>query len=1182
MAVNIPIKTTGGDQAVADLNKVGEAGGRALDRIKAGTQPASAGLKALNEITSDLKDRLSDLSGNAGVVGSVFSKMGTTGLGFAAVHGGISVGLGKVAEESESLHRFDNIFSAMLKSTDQASGQTVRSLNEIADSMKYSTMATEEGTKQAEVALLAFGNVTGEAFGRTIKAGQDLSVVMGTDLKSATVLFARAMEDPEQGLTRLSRAGIVFTDQQKEVIKAMAASGDQAGVLNSFLTAVESKIGGAGEADASTVTGAFHRLHEAINQTFEDIGKSTSIGAGFTHMIEGWVLLINKIDSTISPDIATSMAAKFKEIQSLQSQIDNGNFGTPGVRTSGVVDAEQRITQLKNELKALTDLNQEQAKQASVAKAAGIAHQTQSSIEAQDAQLMARLNASDSESLDNLSASRVKDAAAAKQQSDARAKATQTITDQIAALDAEYYSLSLSDRERAIFTEEMKAENVARQAGIELTTQQKDAIEAEAGAIYDRTKATADQKSADDKAAAAAKKASDEHVKIAEEEVKKIDTTFHDGFVHALENGKGSWSSFTSSLFNTFKSTVADQIYKLFLQPFVVEIAASLIGVTASQSAGAAAVNAVTGSGSAGNTLSSIGSLTSLASAGTHIAAAYNTFSGGASLSENMNSGFATPMSSMFTAAYTVGAHMAGDWLANKFGATGTGGNIGGAIGAAIGTVILPGLGTIVGSFIGSFVGSFIGNSQPSNYTALAHANLSTGTTAALHGDSPNANTQGGANQLAADAVSISQMLTQITGATQTITDIQTQVGQRDRILISNGAPTNGQLAPGQSTATEMSFAPSDMKGAISGLTQMLIGGLSGVTDAVKTQMEAAVKKIDFSNSTQATADLQFAFQYLNGTLLQAPKAISNMQQSINQLNTAFANATAQATRLGLSTAQVAADQAAALKALTDGFNASIQDQILAITDPMAQALQVEAKSAAARLQEAIDGGANLVAVEQLTALERDQIIQKYAGQSTNALSTTAKSILDFVHQITGTTSSPLATQTSLANAKAYYQDTLGKAQGGDTAAQGSITAAAKDYLDLEQQMYASSSQYFTVFNGVTASLTMLANGLNVTAGVIGPGGYTGAQQTALDAINATVNYVPPAPPTDRQIPTTPSRSTAQAVDTTPQLDAIGAELVRGNADRRSIHDEIVALRRAISAQQTTLDRLAHRPRRVG
>ncbi len=78
----------------------------------------------------------------------------------------------------------------------------------------------------------------------------------------------------------------------------------------------------------------------------------------------------------------------------------------------------------------------------------------------------------------------------------------------------------------------------------------------------------------------ASKKANAEMAADWKKTVEKYDDVFRNGFADMLNNGKDGWKSFTKSLVTTFKTTVADQIYKMFAQPFVMKLVASLIGVT--------------------------------------------------------------------------------------------------------------------------------------------------------------------------------------------------------------------------------------------------------------------------------------------------------------------------------------------------------------------------------------------------------------------------------------------------------------------------------------------------------------------------------------------------------------------------------------------------------------------------
>lgn len=103
--------------------------------------------------------------------------------------------------------------------------------------------------------------------------------------------------------------------------------------------------------------------------------------------------------------------------------------------------------------------------------------------------------------------------------------------------------------------------------------------------------------------------------------VEKYDDIFRQGFADMLNNGKDGWKSFTKSLATTFKTTVADQIYKMFAQPLVIKLVGSLLGVFGGGLASTAA--AATGASSAGSALGGVGSLISAGTSAFGIGASY-------------------------------------------------------------------------------------------------------------------------------------------------------------------------------------------------------------------------------------------------------------------------------------------------------------------------------------------------------------------------------------------------------------------------------------------------------------------------------------------------------------------------------------------------------------------------------
>lgn len=100
------------------------------------------------------------------------------------------------------------------------------------------------------------------------------------------------------------------------------------------------------------------------------------------------------------------------------------------------------------------------------------------------------------------------------------------------------------------------------------------------------------------------------------ESVSQYDQVFQQGFADMLNEGRDGWSSFTKSLVTTFKTSVADELYKLFARPFVVQMVGNFLGVSQTAIAGEIAskqsVFGGTGGGDAGSAIGAAQAASSL------------------------------------------------------------------------------------------------------------------------------------------------------------------------------------------------------------------------------------------------------------------------------------------------------------------------------------------------------------------------------------------------------------------------------------------------------------------------------------------------------------------------------------------------------------------------------------------
>lgn len=143
---------------------------------------------------------------------------------------------------------------AALKSMGPVAGRTSEQLQAAAENLQsLSTFDDDDILAKVTANLLTFGNVSGEVFDRAQLAAVNLSARLGQDLQSSAIQLGKALNDPVQGLSALGRVGVQFTEQQKEMIKAMVAAGDTAGAQKIILGELERQFAGAAKAqrDAS-------------------------------------------------------------------------------------------------------------------------------------------------------------------------------------------------------------------------------------------------------------------------------------------------------------------------------------------------------------------------------------------------------------------------------------------------------------------------------------------------------------------------------------------------------------------------------------------------------------------------------------------------------------------------------------------------------------------------------------------------------------------------------------------------------------------------------------------------------------------------------------------------------------------------------------------------------------------
>ena len=229
----------------------------------------------LGDAILHLKTDRSELeSGLQGATGGIASWLGgvqgaiTTGL-VGAMVGGVMQGIRAAADEQTAFMKLEAVYRA----TGGAVGMTVDQLRQLASQMFLLTGIEDDNFMAAEALAMTYGNISGDVMPRLLTVAADMAALFDGDVVSSTRNVAIALSAGEDGLMRLRRAGVIFTDEQKEMIATMMAAGDAAGAQNIILTELESRFGGTAAAAVGTFNGRMVALKSAVGELWEGLGN---------------------------------------------------------------------------------------------------------------------------------------------------------------------------------------------------------------------------------------------------------------------------------------------------------------------------------------------------------------------------------------------------------------------------------------------------------------------------------------------------------------------------------------------------------------------------------------------------------------------------------------------------------------------------------------------------------------------------------------------------------------------------------------------------------------------------------------------------------------------------------------------------------------------------------------------
>jgi len=293
---------------------------QALSRNKAFARQVKTSVAANDAFGRSMRGAAQGVAAIDGPLGGVAGRLGAVnglvtggnlawaGLGVAIA--GVTAVMYKGIRAAEEMERQQLKIEALLRATDSASGRTAAQLDAQARSVARNTLASVSGIRDAQGVLLTFRSVQQDVFDKAIVLSQDLAAVMGGDAKSAALQLGKALEEPSTGLTALRRAGVSFTEAEKDQIKAMEDAGQVAEAQRMILAKLEQQVGGAGSAEAGGLTGKVDSLSQSWQEFLEAIGETKTAGSS----IEWLTGAVDNLRRGLAPTDAELQELEYKKL----------------------------------------------------------------------------------------------------------------------------------------------------------------------------------------------------------------------------------------------------------------------------------------------------------------------------------------------------------------------------------------------------------------------------------------------------------------------------------------------------------------------------------------------------------------------------------------------------------------------------------------------------------------------------------------------------------------------------------------------------------------------------------------------------------------------------------------------------------------------------------------------------
>ena len=243
---------------------------------------AVKGMQQMQSEAEKLHSKTKEIHGSFGKLGESVKELANEfkGLALGALGiGSMFAGFEFIKSSKEAFDKFEESVTkveAALTSTGHSAGLSLEEISDEAKKLSGQTLFNKAALLDGQSMLLTFTQIKGAVFNEAIPAITDFATRYHMEMADAALQVGKALNDPEKGMHRLTRMGVVFSKQQEEQIKHFMSINDVASAQRVMLGELNTEFGGLAKAMTTTDEGKLKIAAKTLDNFKLSVGELIS------------------------------------------------------------------------------------------------------------------------------------------------------------------------------------------------------------------------------------------------------------------------------------------------------------------------------------------------------------------------------------------------------------------------------------------------------------------------------------------------------------------------------------------------------------------------------------------------------------------------------------------------------------------------------------------------------------------------------------------------------------------------------------------------------------------------------------------------------------------------------------------------------------------------------------------